>query len=59
MRPMREVTVASAGSSVKGSKDVTVALRFRAAIGMFNTARWSAMKNASKQPCSKVWMKRT
>ena len=28
-------------------------------IGMFSTARWSAMKNASNRACSSVWMKRT
>ena len=38
----------SAESSVNGSKEVTVWLRFRASTGIFSTARWSAMKKASK-----------
>ena len=58
IRPMRSVTIASAESSVSGSNDVTVALRRSAAIGMFSTARWSAMKKASNRPRSSVWMKR-
>ena len=49
----------NAGSSVKGSNDVTVALRFNAWIGMFSTAKWSAMKNASNFPRSSVCAKRT
>jgi hypothetical protein len=52
--PSRSVIIASAGSRVSGSKDVTVALRFNASIGMFSTARWSAMKKASNLPRSKV-----
>ena len=56
---MRSVTIASAESRVSGSNEVAVALRRRAAIGMFSTARWSAMKNASNRPRSSVWMKRT
>ena len=47
--PMRCVTIARADSSVSGSNDVTVALRRRAAMDMFSTARWSAMKNATKR----------
>ena len=58
MRPIRSVTMASAESRVSGSKEVTVALRRRAAIDMLSTARWSAMKKASKRPRSRVWMKR-
>ncbi len=58
MRPIRSVAPASADSSVKGSKEVTVALRFSAGIGMLSTARWSAMKKASNLPRSRVWMKR-
>ena len=50
--PMCSVAPASADSSVKGSNDVTVWLRFRALIGMFSTARWSAMKKASNFPAS-------
>ena len=42
--PRCSVTTASAGSSVNGSNEVTVALRFSASSGMFSTARWSAMK---------------
>ena len=57
-RPMRSVTMASAESRVSGSKEVAVALRLRAAIGMLSTARWSAMKKASKRARSSVWMKR-
>ena len=37
--PICSVTIARAGSKVSGSNEVTVALRFNAAIGMFNTAR--------------------
>ena len=37
--PRRSVTTARAGSSVIGSNDVLVALRFNAAIGMFSSAR--------------------
>ncbi len=58
-RPMRSVTIASAESKVSGSNDVAVALRRRAGMGMFSTARWSAMKNASNRPRSSVWMKLT
>ena len=36
----------------------TRALRLSAVIGMFNSARWSALKKASKRPRSRVWMKR-
>ena len=50
--PIRSVTAARAGSSVCGSNEVTVPLRFKAATGMFSTARWSAMKNASNLPRS-------
>jgi hypothetical protein len=35
---------------VKGSNDVTVALRLSALMGMLSTARWSAVKKASKPP---------
>ncbi len=59
MRPMCSVTIANADRGVSVSKEVAVALRLNAAIGMFSTARWSAMKNASKQPRSGVWMNRT
>ncbi|HRE27461.1 MAG TPA: hypothetical protein PK954_12555, partial [Anaerolineales bacterium] len=38
-RPRHASTTASAGSRVSGSKDVTVALRFSASIGMLSTAR--------------------
>lgn len=38
-RPMRSVTAARAESRVKGSKLVTVWLRFSASIGMLRTAR--------------------
>ncbi len=38
-RPIRSVTMASADSSVNGSNEVTVWLRFKASIGMFRTAR--------------------
>ena len=58
IRPICSVTMASADSSVNGSNDVTVWLRFSAFIGMLSTARWSAMKNASNRPRSSVWMKR-
>ena len=58
IRPRCSVTMASAGSSVSGSNEVTVALRFSASIGMFSTARWSAMKKASNRPRSRVWAKR-
>ena len=58
IRPMCSVTIASADSRVNGSNEVTVWLRFSASIGMFSTARWSAMKNASNRPRSSVWMKR-
>ncbi len=58
IRPMRRVHMASADSKVKGSKEVTVWLRFRASTGMFRTARWSAMKKASNLPRSRVWMQR-
>jgi len=37
--PRCSVTIANAGSRVSGSNEVTVALRFSAAIGMFSTAR--------------------
>ena len=57
--PIRSVTIAKADSRVSGSNEVAVALRFSAGMGMFNTARWSAMKKASKRPRSNVWMKRT
>ncbi|MDR6518125.1 hypothetical protein J2789_000787 [Variovorax paradoxus] len=53
--PMCCVCCASADSSVNGSNDVTVWLRCSAATGMFSTARWSAMKKASKRPRSSVW----
>ena len=33
-------------------QEVAVALRFSASTGMFNTAKWSAMKKASKRPSS-------
>ncbi len=56
--PRRSVTTASAGSKVSGSNEVTVALRLSADIGMFSSARWSAMKNASKRPRSSVWANR-
>ena len=59
MRPRCLVTIASAGSSVIGSNEVGVALRFKASIGMLSTARWSAMKKPSMRPRSKVWAKRT
>ena len=39
---------------MSGSKEVTVALRLSASIGMFSTARWSAMKKASNLPRSSV-----
>ena len=53
-RPMRLVTIASAESKVSGSNEVTVALRRSAVVGMFRTARWSAMKKTSKPPRSTV-----
>ena len=53
------VTAASAGSRVNGSKDVAVALRFSASIGMFSSAKWSAMNRASNRPRSSVRAKRT
>jgi len=56
--PRCSVHNANTGSRVRGSKEVTVALRFKAAIGMFKTARWSAMNHASKRPCSSFWAKR-
>ena len=37
--PRCSVTIANAGNRVSGSNEVTVALRFNAAIGMFRTAR--------------------
>ena len=37
--PRCSVTVASAGRSVNGSKDETVALRLSAAIGILSTAK--------------------
>ena len=57
-RPMRSVTMARAESSVNGSKDVTVWLRFSASSGMLRTARWSAMKKAWKRASSSRRMKR-
>jgi hypothetical protein len=57
IKPIRSVTAAKAGSSTIGSNEVTVPLRLRAATGMFNTARWSAIKNASNFPRSSVWAK--
>ena len=45
--PIFEVTEANADNKVNGSKEVGVALLFKASIGIFNRARWSAMKNAS------------
>ena len=58
IRPMRSVTAASAGSSVIGANEVTVALRLSASVGMLGTARWSAMKNASNLPCSSFCVRR-
>ena len=58
MSPSRSVLTASAGSKVAGSKEVTVALRLRASMGMLSTARWSAMKKASNLPRSSVCAKR-
>ncbi len=58
IRPICSVTMARADRSVNGSNEVTVWLRFSAFIGMFSTARWSAMKNASNLPRSSVWMNR-
>ena len=46
------VPAASAGSCVKGSSEVGVALRLSASIGILSTARWSAMKKAAKHACS-------
>ncbi len=37
--PIRSVTMASAGRSVSGSNEVTVAERLSASIGIFITAR--------------------
>ena len=48
--PICSVTADSADNSVNGSNEVTVWLRFNAEIGMFSTARWSAMKKASNFP---------
>ncbi len=58
MSPMRSVAPASAESSVNGSNEVTVWLRFSASTGMFSTARWSAMKKASNLPRSSVCARR-
>ncbi len=55
--PMRSVTAASADSSVNGSNEVTVWLRCSASIGMFSSARWSAMKKASNLPASSRWIR--
>jgi hypothetical protein len=57
--PKCSVTIAKAGNRVNGSNEVTVALRFNAAIGMFSTPRWSAMNQASNRPRSRVCAKRT
>ncbi len=57
-RPTRLVAIASADSRVSGSNEVAVALRRSADMGMFSTARWSAMKKASKRPRSSVWIRR-
>ncbi len=57
-RPIRVVDIASAESSVNGSNEVTVWLRFSASVGMFSTARWSAMKNASNFAASSVAISR-
>ena len=54
--PICVVACDSADSKVKGSNDVTVWLRLSASIGMFNTAMWSAMKNASNLARSSVWI---
>ena len=56
--PICSVATASADSSVNGSNEVTVWLRFSASIGMFSTARWSAMKKASNLPRSSFWANR-
>ncbi len=56
--PIRSVTAASAGSNVSGSNEVTVALRFRAGIGMGSRAWLSARKMAWNAPRSSVWAKR-
>ncbi len=50
--------LASADNNVNGSNDVTVWLRLSASTGMFSTAMWSAMKNASNFARSSVWVKR-
>ena len=42
-----------------GDQDDAPVLGLSASIGMLRTARWSAMKNASKQPRSSVWAKAT
>ena len=55
-RPMFSVTCESAESSVNGSNEVTVWLRFSASTGMFSTAMWSAMKKASNFARSSAWM---
>ena len=55
---MFSVTCDSAESSVNGSNDVTVWLRFKASTGMFSTAMWSAMKKASNFAASSVLMQR-
>ena len=54
--PICSVTADSADSSVNGSNEVTVWLRFSALTGMFSTARWSAMKKASNFPASSFWI---
>ncbi len=56
--PMCLVETASAESRVIGSKEVTVWLRLSASMGMFSTAKWSAMKKASNLPRSSVAMNR-
>src|SRR5438105_10212991 len=47
MSPRYSVAIANTGSKVSGSNEVTVALRFNAAIGMLSTANWSALNHAS------------
>lgn len=54
--PIFSVHCESAERSVKGSKEVVVCERWRAGMGMFRTARWSAMKKASNFARSRVWM---
>ena len=50
IRPSRSVTTASAGSRVSGSKEVTVALRFSADIGMLSSGQMIGHEEGIEAP---------